>query len=62
MSTGPCKNCPDRKPRCHTVCEKYAAFERQKKEEYKAKHDATEIEAYEIGRGKKFSSWKGRKV
>lgn len=62
MSTGPCKNCPDRKPRCHTVCEKYAAFERQKKEEYKAKHDATEIEAYEIELRRKIRRWKGRNV
>ena len=62
MSVAPCKNCPDRKPRCHTVCEKYVAFEEQKKEEYKAKHDATEIESYEIGRGKKIMRQKGWKV
>ena len=29
----PCKDCPDRKVRCHSVCEKYKQFseERQKK-------------------------------
>lgn len=29
-----CKDCPDRKPGCHTVCERYKLFKEQTHKEY----------------------------
>ena len=29
MMFAPCKNCPDRRPHCHSCCEKYIAFSKQ---------------------------------
>lgn len=53
MSTAPCKNCPDRNARCHTVCEKYIAFKEQTKAECKVKHNISEIDSYEVKRSKR---------
>ena len=29
MMFAPCKNCSDRRPHCHSCCEKYIAFSKQ---------------------------------
>ena len=61
MSGAPCKNCPDRKPRCHTVCEKYIAFKEQARAEQKAKHNESEIDSYETRRSKRLFNRKRSK-
>ena len=61
MNKSPCKNCPDRNARCHTVCEKYMAFKEQTKEEYKLKHDMTEVDSYETRRSKRLFNGKRSK-
>ncbi len=30
MSTAPCMNCPDRHELCHSTCERYKQFERER--------------------------------
>ena len=40
MLTAPCKDCPDRYPKCHTECEKYIEFRKNRDEYLKKKKDA----------------------
>lgn len=53
MIDSPCKDCPDRKSGCHTVCEKYKEFKEQTHEEYVQRFRENEIESYEIRRGRR---------
>ena len=35
----PCRDCPDRKPNCHSTCEKYLKFREEREKVYKARQD-----------------------
>lgn len=38
----PCKDCPDRYPSCHSVCEKYAEYKQRKADIYEMKRKECE--------------------
>lgn len=43
----PCaKDCPDRKAGCHASCERWAAYEKERNEEYKKRLLETVVKAY----------------
>lgn len=62
MTDSPCKDCPDRKPGCHTVCERYKEFKEQTHEEYVQRFRENEIESYEIRRGRRLFNGKRSKT
>lgn len=61
MTDSPCKDCPDRKPVCHTVCERYKEFKEQMYKEYVQRFRENEIESYEIRRGRRLFNGKRSK-
>jgi hypothetical protein len=61
MTDSPCKDCPDRKSGCHTVCERYKEFKEQTHEEYVQRFRENEIESYEIRRGRRLFNGKRSK-
>lgn len=61
MIDSPCKDCPDRKSGCHTVCERYKLFKEQTHEEYVQRFRENEIESYEIRRGRRLFNGKRSK-
>lgn len=61
MVDSPCKDCPDRKSGCHTVCERYKLFKEQTHEEYVQRFRENEIESYEIRRGRRLFNGKRSK-
>lgn len=61
MVNSPCKDCPDRKSGCHTVCERYKLFKEQTHEEYVQRFRENEIESYEIRRGRRLFNGKRSK-
>lgn len=61
MTDSPCKDCPDRKSGCHTVCERYKLFKEQTHEEYVQRFRENEIESYEIRRGRRLFNGKRSK-
>lgn len=40
----PCMGCPDRTPECHGQCERYKAFQEEKRKEYALKVEQKERE------------------
>ena len=54
----PCKDCPDRKPGCHSVCERYLDYRRNKDEQIEAHLRELDSTAVEIPR---FKRKKGRR-
>lgn len=36
MNMNPCKNCKDREPECHAICEKYITWQAEHQEKIKA--------------------------
>lgn len=50
MLRPPCKDCPDRRLACHDHCEKYKAFdaERKRVHEIAAKYKQTTYDYYEV--------------
>ena len=61
MVNSPCKDCPDRKSGCHTVCEMYKEFKAQTHKEYVQRFRENEIESYEIRRGRRLFNGKRSK-
>jgi hypothetical protein len=61
MIDSPCKDCPDRKSGCHTVCERYKEFKEQTYKEYVQRFRENEIESYEIRRGRRLFNGKRSK-
>ena len=62
----PCaRDCPDRGPECHSICEKYLEYERLKKEEYeqhlKEIKPIWEMNEIEADRVQKYQKMRGRK-
>lgn len=45
-----CKNCPDRKPHCHSVCERYAAAKAEREDIAKKERALSRFHGYEISR------------
>lgn len=46
----PCKNCPDRKIGCHSKCNKYSQFRKERDEELDRKRKEDDV-AYAIATG-----------
>ena len=43
----PCgKNCPDRTPDCHSTCERWAQYEKERNKEYAYRKERWEIASY----------------
>lgn len=47
MKKAPCKDCPDRQLRCHSTCEKYLAFDKERKKLNKLKHEDAVARCYD---------------
>lgn len=45
--SGPCYNCPDRHPKCHSECEEYKAFRAELDEANKLRAEETAMRYYQ---------------
>jgi hypothetical protein len=54
--SAPCKDCPDRYVGCHSKCEKYIAFNKERQEflEKRSKANALEYEFWHTSRYRKY--------
>ena len=44
----PCKNCPDRRPHCHSCCDKYIEYVKVREDVRKRKHSEHDADAIAI--------------
>ena len=44
----PCKNCPDRRPHCHSCCDKYIEYVKFREDVRKRKHSEHDADAITI--------------
>ena len=44
----PCKNCPDRRPHCHSCCDKYIEYVKFREDVRKRKHSEHDADAIAI--------------
>ena len=44
----PCKNCPDRRPHCHSRCDKYIEYVKFREDVRKRKHSEHDADAIAI--------------
>lgn len=57
----PCKDCPDRRPHCHSSCEKYIAFQQQCKERREQEHLEFLSRSNEIDRHIRIKEWRRKR-
>lgn len=62
MLNAPCKDCPDRYVGCHSQCEKYQAFHKEREAflEYKAKQNKLDDDCYNSSRHSKYAKKRRR--
>lgn len=63
MLNSPCKDCPDRVLGCHSVCEKYLAFHKERTEylEYRKKQNQLEDDLFKSSRHSKYTQKRRRR-
>jgi len=57
ISDAPCKDCVDRKLRCHSSCEKYQAFKERNQKRLDEQHKQAEETAARVARKRRFQNY-----
>lgn len=57
INDAPCKDCVDRKLRCHSSCEKYKAFQERNQKRLDEQHKRSEEIAARVARKRRFQNY-----